>query len=115
MGVIFLLTGHKPLLSILGPKHGIPPIAAARMQRWALLLSAYSYDIEFRPTSLHANADGLSQLPLPDSSILGNPSDDTVFNLTQLENLPATVQDVSNTTRSDPVPGKLSLSTKWLA
>ena len=54
-----LVTDHKPLLTILGPKHGIPPLAAARMQRWALLLSAYTYEIEFWPTNKHGNADGL--------------------------------------------------------
>ena len=36
-----LLTDHKPLLSILGSK-GIPSLAAARLQRWSLLLSAYT-------------------------------------------------------------------------
>ena len=35
-----LVTDHKPLLVILGPKKGIPPLAAARMQRWSFLLSA---------------------------------------------------------------------------
>ncbi len=28
-------------------------------------LSAYHYEIEFRPTGKHSNADGLSRLPLP--------------------------------------------------
>ena len=42
-----LVTDHKPLTTILGPKNGVPPIAAARLQRWALKLAAYSYDIEF--------------------------------------------------------------------
>ena len=40
-----LFTDHQPLLAILGPKKGIPSIAAAQMQRWALLLSAYQYII----------------------------------------------------------------------
>ena len=44
-----LITDHKPLLSILGPKTGVPTLAAARLQRWAILLSAYSYDHEFKP------------------------------------------------------------------
>ena len=35
-----LTTDHKPLTAILGPKQGIPPLAAARLQRWAILLSA---------------------------------------------------------------------------
>lgn len=52
-----LVTDHKPLISLLGPKSGIPTLAAARMQRWALLLSAYQYDIEYRSTTKHANAD----------------------------------------------------------
>ena len=41
-----LVTDHKPLVTILGPKTGVPTIAAARMQRWALILSAYSYDYQ---------------------------------------------------------------------
>ena len=63
-----LFTDHKPLTTILGPKKGVPPIAAARLQRWALFLSAYNYRIEFKSTTAHANADCLSQLPLPTSS-----------------------------------------------
>ena len=43
-GRIFtLVTDHRPLRSILGPKTGVPPLAAVRMQRWSLLLSAYQY------------------------------------------------------------------------
>jgi hypothetical protein len=49
-----MVTDHKPLITVLGPKKGIPPLAAA------LQLLAYSYEIEFKPTSKHANADGLS-------------------------------------------------------
>ena len=48
-----LLTDHKPLLSILGSKQGVPPLAAARLQRWAVVLSAYTYDIVFKPTKAH--------------------------------------------------------------
>ncbi|KAL0892417.1 hypothetical protein ABMA27_015532 [Loxostege sticticalis] len=58
-----LRTDHKPLVSIFGPKHGIPAMAASRMQRWAVILSAYSYDIEYVNTKLNG-ADGLSRLPV---------------------------------------------------
>ena len=34
-----LVTDHKPLTAILGPKSGIPSLATERIQRWALLLS----------------------------------------------------------------------------
>ena len=62
-----IVTDHKPLTAILGPKKGIPPLAAARLQRWSWILSAYHYEIEFRPTGDHGNADGLSRLPLSDA------------------------------------------------
>ena len=48
-----LVTDHKPSTAVLGPKNGIPPLAAARLQRWALLLPSYSYDIEFKSTRLN--------------------------------------------------------------
>lgn len=63
-----LVTEHKPLLSILGPKKGIPPLAAARMQRWAIILAAYQYDIQYKSSEQHGNCDSLSRLPLPNGS-----------------------------------------------
>ena len=35
----------------------------ARLQRWAIFLLGYQYDLEFRPTGKHCNADGFSHLP----------------------------------------------------
>ena len=58
-----LITDHKPLLAILGPQSAIPTLAALRMQRWALILMAYNYEIEYRQSADHANADALSRLP----------------------------------------------------
>ena len=54
-----LLTDHQPLVTILGPKVGVPPLAATRMQRWSLILAAYQYEIEYRKSAEHANADAL--------------------------------------------------------
>ena len=39
-----LVTDHRPLCKIFGSKEGIPSLAAARMQRWALTLSAYTVE-----------------------------------------------------------------------
>ena len=57
-----LLTDHQPLTLLFGPKKGIPPIAASRLQRWAIQLSAYQYDIKYRSSKQNANADAFSRL-----------------------------------------------------
>ena len=93
-GRTFILqTDHKPLTTILGPTQGIPSLAAARLQRWAIQLAGYSYQIRFRPTKQHCNADGLSRLPLKDKSPVGNPPDPTIFNVSQVETLPVTAKN----------------------
>ena len=53
-----ILSDHKPLQYLLGETRGIPPMASARIQRWALMLSAYHYEICYKPGADHANADG---------------------------------------------------------
>ena len=57
-----LLIVQQLLVTILGPKTGVPPLAAARMQRWSLILAAYQYEIEYRKPAEHANGDALSRL-----------------------------------------------------
>jgi len=35
-----------------------------RLQRWGIILLAYNFDIKYRSTTAHGNADALSRLPL---------------------------------------------------
>ena len=107
-----LVTDHKPLTAILGPKKGIPPLAAARLQRWAWILSAYSYQIEFRPTGDHSNADGLSRLPLRISPPDDPYADPKVFNVSQMEALPVTLRRLRAATSSDKALSKAIRYTK---
>ena len=104
-----LVTDHKPLTTILGPKKGIPPLAAARLQRWALQLSAYSYEIEFKPTRQHSNADGLSRLPLSNQQ---PPPASCTFSIGQIMALPVTAECVLVATRRDPVLSKVHQFTR---
>ena len=68
-------------------------MAAARLQRWALLLSAYTYDIQYKPTESHSNADGLSRLPLPVIDTREERDEGTsIFNVFQILSVPVTFQ-----------------------
>ncbi|XP_049884610.1 uncharacterized protein K02A2.6-like [Pectinophora gossypiella] len=58
-----LRTDHKPLVTIFGDKTGIPVMAASRMQRWAVILAGYNYNIEYVRSEKNA-ADALSRLPV---------------------------------------------------
>ena len=107
-----LETDHKPLLTILGSKKEVPPLAAARLQRWAIILSAYKYNIEFRPTQSHANADGLSLLPMKESSPEGRSSEPQLFNISQIESLPVTSAQLQQATNRDILLSKVVSYTK---
>lgn len=63
-----------------GTKEEIPPLAAARLQQWAVLLSTFNYNIKFNSTHDHGNVDGLSLLPIPKITQEG----ETLFNTAQL-------------------------------
>ncbi|XP_055589902.1 uncharacterized protein K02A2.6-like [Uranotaenia lowii] len=57
-----LETDHKPLLSIFGSKQGIPVYTANRLQRWALTLLLYDFEIRYVSTDSFGHADILSRL-----------------------------------------------------
>ena len=107
-----LVTDHKPLLTILGPKKGIPSLATARLQRWAVLLSSYRYDIKFKDTVAHANADGLSRLPLDNNSTEELAIEASVFNISQIDFLPVTAMQIRQATNTDPTLSKILNYTK---
>ena len=109
-----LLTDHKPLCTIFGPKKGVPPLAAACLQRWAVLLSAYHYDICYKSTQEHANAGCLSRLPLPHHPKEGETVDVQVFQLAQIDSLPVTHRQIQRTTERDPVLSKVLQYTRQL-
>ena len=93
------------MLPILGPKKGIPPLAAARLQRWAILLSAY--DIQFKSTDAHANADGLSRLPLSQTINEDQSEEVSLFNVTQMEWLPVTAVQTEKATKVNSIMSKV--------
>ena len=95
-----LVTDHKPLTSILGAQSGIPTLAAARLQRWALILAAYQYKLLYRKSSDHANADALSRLPSGDSQ---EGEESSVCQVRFTDSLPISAKDIQQETGRDPL------------
>ena len=99
-----LITDHQPLTAIFSPVKNLPSMTAARLQRYALLLAGYQYDIVYRKTSDHGNADGLSRLLINSPASEADADGDAVdtFHVSQFDPLPVTAEQVRRETRRDP-------------
>ena len=85
-------------------KKGVPAMTAARLQRYALFLAGFNYDIEYKSTTKHCIADGLSRLPLQQTKREETEKDlSEVFHATQFELLPVTSEAVARETSRDPI------------
>ena len=101
-----LVTDHKPLLTIFSSKKGIPTVAANCLQRWAIILATYTYEILYKPTAKHGNADTLSRLPVSDEQLEQDyslESELSHIHSLQLEQLPLRATDVTKATHDDAV------------
>ncbi|KII72610.1 Transposon Tf2-11 polyprotein [Thelohanellus kitauei] len=58
-----ILVDNKALISLFSSNKDFPVLAFQRIHRWSLLLNAYRYTIQYRPTEKHTNADALSRRP----------------------------------------------------
>ena len=52
-----------PLLTLFDPSKSIPTQVSAQIQKWALTIGAYEYIVQYKTTTDHGNADGLSRQP----------------------------------------------------
>jgi hypothetical protein len=90
-----LETNHQPLVHIFNHEKGISSTTSARIQRYATFLPGYDYEIVFRKTEQHANADVLSRLPLQNSEKeVDNEEPINVFHVEQIENLPVSNKEI---------------------
>ncbi|XP_072144423.1 uncharacterized protein [Dermacentor andersoni] len=80
-------------------------MAAARIQRWSLLLGAYQYKIEYKPGSDNLNADALSRLPLETTEDTSEELHQYVHSLQQLDDTPLSSQAMRQLTEKDQVLG----------
>ncbi|XP_029142978.1 uncharacterized protein K02A2.6-like, partial [Protobothrops mucrosquamatus] len=105
-----LLTDHKPLLAIFGSKKGIPVYTANRLQRWALILLGYDFEIRYQSTTSFGQADALSRLigsqhQEPEETVIAAISTEPDVNFIvadALRSMPVTADEVREATLQDP-------------
>ena len=82
-------------------------MAANQLQRWVIILAAYMYDIQYKLTAKHGNADNLSRLPIPkdqqDEQDHSESSELNLIHAVQLEQLLLKATDIAKATEKDPV------------
>lgn len=95
-----ILTDHKPLINLFNEAKAIPQMGSPRVQRWAVMLQAYQYKIEYKPGKCHQNADALSRLPMPGN---GEPddNDDQVLMMELMDDLPVSAEQIKKWTKHD--------------
>ena len=102
-----IYSDHKPLEHLFSRSHAVPPLASARIQRWALTLDAYDYNINYKPGKDQINADLLSRLPLPEAPREVPVPADTILLMDYLQASPITASQIKTWTDRDPVLTKL--------
>ena len=107
---------HKPLIHIFNESKSVPAMASARLQRWALTLSACTYTNKYKSGKQQGNADALSRFPLADvpTSVL-TPAE-TIAVLEHLSTIPLTTAKIKLQTERDAVLSKVKRYTQsgWL-
>ncbi|XP_029163050.1 uncharacterized protein K02A2.6-like [Nylanderia fulva] len=94
-----LITDHRPLVQIFSPSQSLPIYSAMRMQHYAIFLQGYNYEIEYRKSERHANADCLSRLPVDAPQTVADTVD--AYQLEVIETLPVTASRIEIETRKD--------------
>ncbi len=96
---VTIVTDHKPLLGLFGEYKAIPEHASPRVQRWAIALAAYDYNLVHKP-GIENSADCLSRLPLKINSLDFVP-DDIEMLFSVIDNSIINVDDVKRETQID--------------
>ena len=98
-----IITDHKPLLGLFKEDRAISPTGSARVQRWALVIASYHYQLVYKPGSKISNADGLSRLPIEDYVTPLPCPEEVVLSVLALDLTPVTSKTVAFYTSRDPV------------
>lgn len=99
---LILRTDHRPLLAIFGSDKGLPVMASARMQRWALILSGFNYTIEY-VKGIKNEADSISRMP--QKEFQSDNVENSYINFIEANEAGFKIdfKDISRETRRDPI------------
>ena len=97
-----IFSDHKSLQYIFSATCPTPTLASACIQRWTLILSAYNYQIQYKPGKDSSNADVLSRLPLPHSSQSVPLPGEIILLMDTLESSPVSATQIRTWTTNDP-------------
>ena len=102
-----VVTDHKPLLGLFSPTKPISPMASGRIQRWALMLQAYSFDLVHRSGVILGTADALSRLPLSGHNESVPVPGEWTNLVNFLDSSPVNAHAIREHTRTDPILSKV--------
>lgn len=98
----WLVTDNEPVKQIFSETKGLPAMSALRMQHYAAYLASFRYEIKFRPTREHYNADAFSRLPVSAQTPEYVVEEVDLLEVNMIETLPLTVGDLAKSTAADP-------------
>nr|XP_029714159.1 uncharacterized protein LOC109408875 [Aedes albopictus] len=82
-------------------------MSALRMQHYATYLQSFDYEIRFRKSGNHANADAMSRFPLDISDPENEIEESDAVELSQIDTLPLTAAELGQVTAEDHTVQKL--------
>jgi len=95
-----LITDHRPLVQIFSPSKPLPAYTALRMQHYAVFLQGYTFDIKYKNTKQHGNADCLSRLPVALTTTAERDVVD-VYEIETVQNMPISTEQLTQATTKD--------------
>ena len=107
-----ILSVQRLLQHLLSESKMVPTLASSRLKLWALTLSAYDYEIHYKPGKDYANADVLSRLPVPEHPNNIPQPGETILLMEALNMTPVTAKQVKEWTDKDLILSKVRTKIK---
>ena len=82
-------------------------MAASRIERWVIILSAYNYELIFKSGGKHGNADSMSRLPFQSDDCEESSVFENYVLMTELYHSPTTSENGARYSAQNPIIAKV--------